>query len=150
MITLYLMDEQGIFTTSADVDPMGPVPRASTTIKPPELTGHQVGRWIGDSWEVLAERPASPPLAVVVPHAVPSREALQVLLRHGHTEASIGAAIDEYIVDPVERESARIDLRKALTFERYQPLVVFMGEVLALDLDALFIETVAGIEAAKL
>lgn len=60
MITLYLRDNQNIYSGSGEYDPMGAVPARSTTVEPPALTGSEVARWNGSGWDVLPERPAVP------------------------------------------------------------------------------------------
>jgi hypothetical protein len=67
MITLYLWDEQGIYTGTVDVDESAPVPERSTPTKPMKLTGTQVAQWQGESWAKLSARP-------VVPEPEPSPE----------------------------------------------------------------------------
>lgn len=67
MITLYLWDEQGIYTGTVDVDESAPVPERSTPTKPMKLTGTQVAQWQGDAWAKLSARP-------VVPEPEPSPE----------------------------------------------------------------------------
>jgi hypothetical protein len=59
MITLYLWDEQGIYTDSVDVDEAAPMPERSTPTKPMKLTGTQVAQWQGN-WVKLSARPVVP------------------------------------------------------------------------------------------
>ena len=111
MVTLHLWDALGVFASSADFHPMGPVPRNSTLAAPPALTGTQVARWTGANWEVLAERPPAPIATVIVPHKVTRRQG----------------------------RLAQIEWDDAQDYERWHPLVVLIGPALDLDLDALFI-----------
>jgi hypothetical protein len=60
MITLYLWDEQGIYTGTADADDAAPMPERSTPTKPMKLTGTQVAQWQGGAWAKLSARPAVP------------------------------------------------------------------------------------------
>ena len=62
MIKLYLWNEQGFFVGEQDADEAGALPPRSTPTKPMELTGKQVARWTGSSWEKLASPPAPEPL----------------------------------------------------------------------------------------
>jgi hypothetical protein len=71
-ITVYLKDSQQIYVGSQQVDPFGRMPSGAVLTAPPELTGVQVARWIGQGWEVLAERPPEP---------APTRDALAAALR---------------------------------------------------------------------
>lgn len=140
MITLYLWDDLGVFASSADFDPMGPVPRNSTLAAPPELTGTQVARWDGAAWEVLAERPPAPPAPpapVIVPQKVTRRQGRQALLLAGKLD-QVPLAIAA-IKDETERRLAQIEWDDAQDYERWHPLVVLIGPALDLDLDALFI-----------
>lgn len=137
MLTLYLFDATGISIGSVDVDPMGPVPRNSTLTAPPQLTGTQVARWTGATWEVLSERPPAPIAPVIVPHKVTRRKGRQALLLAGKLD-QVPLAIDA-IEDETERRLAQIEWEDAQDFERHRPLVVKMGAALGLDLDALFI-----------
>jgi hypothetical protein len=59
----YKWNSQNIFFEPVDVDETGPLPECSTPTKPPKLTGTQVARWTGSSWETLAAAPEteSPP-----------------------------------------------------------------------------------------
>lgn len=62
MIKLYLWNEQGLFVGEQEVDETGALPPRSTSTKPMKLTGKQVARWTGSSWEKLAAPPAPEPL----------------------------------------------------------------------------------------
>ena len=137
MITLYLVGEQGIYTTSVDTDPMGPVPRNSTLAAPPALTGTQVARWGGAAWEVLAERPPAPIAPVIVPHKVTRRQGRLALLLAGKLDQV--PLVIAAIKDETERRLAQIEWDDAQDYERWHPLVVLIGPALDLDLDALFI-----------
>lgn len=58
MTTLYLIDNNDVFTEAVPlVDPYASLPRCTLT-PPPETTGTEVAQWIGSSWTVL---PAYPP-----------------------------------------------------------------------------------------
>lgn len=55
--TLYIWDEDFIYVNTVTVDERGALPFNSTKQKPPALTGTQVAKWNGLSWEKLASRP---------------------------------------------------------------------------------------------
>lgn len=137
MTTLYLMDEQGIFTASIGFDPMGPVPRNSTLTSPPALTGAQVAQWTGAIWEMLAERPPAPTAPVIVPHKVTRRQGRLALLLAGKLDQV--PLVIAAIKDETERRLAQVEWDDAQEYERWHPLVVLIGPALDLDLDALFI-----------
>ncbi|PKV42736.1 hypothetical protein CLU92_5475 [Janthinobacterium sp. 61] len=137
MLTLYLFDATGISIGSADVDPMGPVPRNSTLAAPPAIIGTQVARWTGANWEVLAEPPPAPIAPVIVPHKVTRRQGRLALLLAGKLDQV--PVVIAAIKDETERRLAQIEWDDAQDYERWHPLVVLIGPALNLDLDALFI-----------
>lgn len=59
MVTIYAYDKNGVYTNTAEVDPMGEVPAGLMTA-PPALTGTQVARAVGGVWVVLPEYPNAP------------------------------------------------------------------------------------------
>jgi hypothetical protein len=140
MITIFLLDAQGIFSGSTKADSMGPMPRASTTTAPPNLNGTEVAYWTGAAWEVLAERPPAPVVdpSRHVPTKVTRRQALQALLLNGYLDL-IPAALEQ-IPDLTKRALAKIEFEASQDFERYRPLVIEIGAALNMDLDELFIQ----------
>lgn len=61
MITLYRWTANGFFVDSVEVDETGELPVCSTPTAPPKLTGSQVARWTGASWEKLPKAPDPDP-----------------------------------------------------------------------------------------
>lgn len=118
MIRVHLRDAMGIYTESADVDEMGPMPPRSTTVEPPALTGAQVASWSGGTWEVLAARPAEP----VVPTAVPqSVEPLQGLL--ALDAAGLADDYEAWAADPARTFAERAFIQRAQVWRRNDPLL---------------------------
>ena len=62
MITAYLLDDAGIYTSTQEIDPYGPIPKCTLT-PPPELSGDEVALWRDDTWQVLPRRPGPDPEA---------------------------------------------------------------------------------------
>lgn len=59
MTTFYFYDEKSIYSgVSIEQADTLPVPKNSTFIEPPALSGSEVARWLGGSWEVLSEVPS--------------------------------------------------------------------------------------------
>ena len=58
----YKWDSRNIFAEQVDVDETGALPERSTPTKPPQLTGTQVARWTGSTWEKLAAAPDPEPV----------------------------------------------------------------------------------------
>lgn len=88
--------------------------------------------------EILAR--AAQSAVPVVPSEVSRRRGLQaLLLERGITESAVETAITSHL-DGIERDLALIEFTTSQTFERYRPLVIQMGALLGLDLDALFIK----------
>lgn len=59
MTAIYLLDDAGIYTGPADIDPYSALPRCTLT-PPPPLTGDQVAQWRDGAWAVLPARPHPP------------------------------------------------------------------------------------------
>ena len=59
MVTIYAYDKNGVYTNTAEVDPMGEVPAGLMTPLP-ALTGTQVAQAVGGAWVVLPEYPNAP------------------------------------------------------------------------------------------
>ncbi len=59
MVTIYAYDKNGVYTNTAEVDPMGEVPAGLMTA-PPALTGTEVAQAVGGVWVVLPEYPNAP------------------------------------------------------------------------------------------
>lgn len=137
MISLYLLDSQGILSSEVKVDSMGPVPRASTTEPPPRTTGDQVAYWSGAVWTVLNERPAPPPPIQVAPQSVTRRQWLRALLLRGYLD-DIQGVIDQ-IEDQTDRRLAQIDFDGLWDIDRSWSFVVKIGNALGIDLDEFFI-----------
>lgn len=57
MITLYVWDGQGIYSSSVECDPTKALPANSTPTEPPKTTGEQVSQWTGSEWVVLDSKP---------------------------------------------------------------------------------------------
>jgi hypothetical protein len=57
----YQWDTGRLYAGQQDVDEAGDLPPRSTPTKPPKLTGTQVARWTGQSWEKLAKAPDPDP-----------------------------------------------------------------------------------------
>lgn len=57
MLTIYTVDDLGIYIGSVLVDPLQPLPRGTQTA-PPSTTGEEVAQLQGTSWVVLAQRPS--------------------------------------------------------------------------------------------
>lgn len=97
---------------------------------------------VGGAWvNPVPVEPVEPvPPAPVVPQEVSRRRGLQALYKmYGLTETAIEAKIAEAIANPDEQYLALTEFRTSQTFERNRALVVMMGTMLDLDLDALFI-----------
>ena len=58
----YVWDERGLFIRTQEIGADGEFPHRSTPTAPMKLTGKQVARWTGSSWEKLASSPAPEPL----------------------------------------------------------------------------------------
>lgn len=84
--------------------------------------------------------PTPIPVLVPVPQEVSRRRGLRALFElHQLMESDIEAAITDAIANPSQRYIALSEFRTSQTFERHRALVVLMGHMLNLDLDALFI-----------
>lgn len=59
---LYLWNQQALYAGVVEVEPLDALPMRSTPTAPPKLSGKQVARWTGSSWEKLAAPPAPEPL----------------------------------------------------------------------------------------
>jgi hypothetical protein len=57
---IYTLDAVNVFAGEVEINPTEPLP-LGVFVEPPTTTGEQVAQWIGDSWVVLALRPAPPP-----------------------------------------------------------------------------------------
>lgn len=104
-----------------------------------DLMGRQYHEfeWIDGQLAEKAPAPQAPP---VVPREVSRRRGLQALYKmYSITETAIEAKIVEAITNPDEQYLALTEFRTSQTFERHRALVVMMGTMLDLDLDALFI-----------
>ena len=158
MITVYLIDEQRIFSGSCEVDPLGSVPANARLTPPPELTGAQVAQWRDGEWVALAEGevawrdggwvvlpeyPVVPAQPVPVPQSVTMRQARLALLQVGLL-ANVDVAIDA--LPSPQKEAARIEWDYSSEVWRSNPFVQQLGVALGLDeaaLDALFITAAA-------
>lgn len=73
----------------------------------------------------------------IVLQEVTRRQGLRALFDVGVTEAMIEDKLNELLTGD-DLVKALIDFRAASTFERFNPLVLILGDVFSLDLDALF------------
>ncbi|OON62277.1 hypothetical protein B0920_02020 [Massilia sp. KIM] len=58
MLTIYLLNEQGILIGREDRDPLERMPERFTLTAPPDLENGQYAHWSGSVWSVLDEVPA--------------------------------------------------------------------------------------------
>ena len=158
MITVYLIDEQRIFSGSCDLDPLGSIPANARLTPPPELFGTQVAQWHDGEWAaqaegevvwrdggwvVLPESPIVPAQHAPVPQSVTMRQARLALLQSGLL-AKVDVAIDA--LPSPQKEAARIEWDYSSEVWRSKPFVQQLGVALGLDeaaLDALFITAAA-------
>lgn len=104
------------------------------------LVDASIGGQIGDSIINGQLVPAPPPVPEV-PAEVSRRRGLQALyIMYGLTEDAIVAKITQAITDPAAQYLALTEFKTSQTFERHRPLVLSMAQIMALDLDALFIK----------
>ena len=142
MTDYHLIDPQGMYTQTVQIDPLAPLPGAGTLTAPPETTGTQVAQWHGDAWTVLPERPALPePAPPPVPQqCTPAQGLIALYATKGITEQHIADAI-ALIPDPVQKYTAQIGYTRATQWERQSATMQAMAALLGLteaDLDALF------------
>lgn len=108
-----------------------------------QLVDGENGGAIGDIYDAQAgtfTTPVIEPPAPEVPLEVSRRRGLRALFEmYGLKEADIEAAIIDAITDDAHQYVALSEFRTSQTFERNRALVVMMGVMLNLDLDALFI-----------
>lgn len=114
-------------------------PPSWTRSQVPALHKGEFARWNGSEWELTAQAPA--PMPIAVPLEVSRRRGLQALFKmYALKEADILATIEAHpTLSDDDKYLARVEFQTSQTFERYRPLVMLMGEALALDLDALFV-----------
>ena len=60
MTKFYLLDSQQLFLRMIEIDPYAPLPGTGVSVAPPETTGDEVARWLGNGWEVLPAYPQPP------------------------------------------------------------------------------------------
>lgn len=138
MIRLYIWDIHNIYVSFVDISPKEAVPLRSTLIAPPELSGEEVARWVGDGWAVLESRPVAPEPARMVPHSCTRRQARLALLQVGKLDEVEQIIAD--IPDPTQRRAAEIEY-EADTWERHNPTLQTMWAAMGgteMELDDLF------------
>lgn len=105
------------------------------------LVDASAGGSIGDTYDALTGLFTSPPPPPQeVPQEVSRRRGLRALFEmYGLKESDIEAHIIEAVTNEAQQYLAVSEFRTSQTFERHRALVVMMGTMLDLDLDALFI-----------
>jgi len=117
----YVYDKEFIFQRVIKVRRIDPYPRRSTTEKPPKTRGTQVARWIGESWEILSERPGPP---VVIASTLPALNFHLALKKGGYLEDA-----EAFFSTKPGRQ---IRWQRSLEFDRNSGLIRSMQEALTL------------------
>lgn len=133
MITIYLLDKNGVFAGTAMNDPHQALPPCVLT---PPPAGAEFAQWDGTAWVALEEYPTRPP---TVPSAVTMRQARLALLGAGLLD-DVDAAINA--MPSPQKEAARIAWEYSQEVQRHNGVVAVLGPALGLtdaQIDALFI-----------
>jgi hypothetical protein len=134
----YLIDENNVYITSQEIDPMSKLPRC-VFIEPPALSGTEVAQFQGGQWVVLPEYPQPVKPLPQVPSAVTMRQARLALLKVGKL-ALINQAIAG--LPSPQKQAAEIEWEYSQEVQRHNGFVSLLAPLLGMsndDLDALFI-----------
>ncbi len=72
LITVYLWDQDGVYSGSEVIGESLPMPAHSTPTPPPSTSGTEVACWAGAGWVVMPERP-TPPIPAVTAEDIAAR-----------------------------------------------------------------------------
>lgn len=142
-MTIYTVDNIGVFIGITQHDQLAPLPRCSLT-PPPDIVGTEVACLVGSQWVVLPEYPSPTAnykvingvLVKQIPDTITPRQCrLQLLAEDklGTVQAAIGSM----------GESAKIEWEYALEIKRNYSLVLAMMQLFQwteADADAFFVE----------
>lgn len=142
MVSIYLIDESGIYVGSRTIDPMCALPRCTLT-PPPVTTGDEVAQWLDGEWRVLSERPSSYPSPA---EPIPAPRSIS---RAQGKAALIGAGMWQQVLDFVstiqdqkERNLAEVALHDTTEWNRDSPFLNTAAVAIGLtpeQMDALFV-----------